>query len=460
MIGDFLGNPGRQPRLARLSQFYGFIPVSLALLVIAEPANALPSFARQTGDDCAACHIGAFGPQLTPHGMKFKLQGYAEGNQDTLPLSMMALASYTRTRKDQSGDAGPHDGTNDNFSLQELSGFLAGRLTDHLGSFVQTTYSDIDRKLVLDNLEFRYGTDGDIAGHKSIVGLSLNNNPGSQDIFNTMPAWRFPFTGSELAPTPAASTMLEGGLEHQVLGLSGYALVDGSWFGELGMYRSLSHQLLTDLNIDDEAGSISGVAPYWRLAYFKDRHQDAYSVGLFGMNTHLHPGRAGGRTDQYFDMGVDGMYQFLGDRKNIFAINTSFIHEEQTLDATYHAGEAERKNANLNRFDLSGSYFYEKTYGLTLGWFKTSGDRDASRYAPEEDAGSRTGSPDSTGYTLEASWTPFGKEESWNSPWANLRLGLQYTGYTQFNGSSSNYDGFGRDASDNNTLFAYLWMSM
>jgi hypothetical protein len=29
--------------------------------------------------------------------------------------------------------------------------------------------------------------------------------------------------------------------------------------------------------------------------------------------------------------------------------------------------------------------------------------------------------------------------------------------YTQFNGSGKNYDGFGRAASDNNTLLLFLW---
>jgi len=32
-----------------------------------------------------------------------------------------------------------------------------------------------------------------------------------------------------------------------------------------------------------------------------------------------------------------------------------------------------------------------------------------------------------------------------------MRVGLQYTGYSKFNGASSNYDGFGRNASDNDT---------
>jgi hypothetical protein len=39
----------------------------------------------------------------------------------------------------------------------------------------------------------------------------------------------------------------------------------------------------------------------------------------------------------------------------------------------------------------------------------------------------------------------------------NVRLGLQYTGYLKFNGGSSNYDGSGRSASQNNSLFLYYW---
>jgi len=37
-------------------------------------------------------------------------------------------------------------------------------------------------------------------------------------------------------------------------------------------------------------------------------------------------------------------------------------------------------------------------------------------------------------------------------------MGLRYTAYTKFNGVSDNYNGFGRNASDNNSVFAYLWM--
>ena len=42
-------------------------------------------------------------------------------------------------------------------------------------------------------------------------------------------------------------------------------------------------------------------------------------------------------------------------------------------------------------------------------------------------------------------------------PWENVRLSLQYTAYLKFNGSSSNYDGTGRDAQDNNTTYLLAW---
>lgn len=42
---------------------------------LSQTAQALPSYSRQTGQDCAACHVGSFGPQLTPYGTKFKIGG-------------------------------------------------------------------------------------------------------------------------------------------------------------------------------------------------------------------------------------------------------------------------------------------------------------------------------------------------------------------------------------------------
>ena len=49
-----------------------------SLLGFAVPASAVPSFARQTGMACAACHTVY--PELTPFGREFKLNGYVLDN--------------------------------------------------------------------------------------------------------------------------------------------------------------------------------------------------------------------------------------------------------------------------------------------------------------------------------------------------------------------------------------------
>jgi len=48
-----------------------------------EAAEAVPSYAVQTGQPCAACHVGAFGPQLRQLGRDFKLYGYVSNDTHT-----------------------------------------------------------------------------------------------------------------------------------------------------------------------------------------------------------------------------------------------------------------------------------------------------------------------------------------------------------------------------------------
>ncbi len=197
---------------------------------------------------------------------------------------MLAVASYTQYHiADLPDNAGPHNGRNDNFSVQEASLLLAGRL-DHIGSFAQVTYSDIDRLVTLDNVDLRYAHALTIGEKPAILGVSVNNNPTVSDVWNTVPAWRFPYMASELVPEMAAAPLIDGGLEHQVLGVSGYGFFNNSWYAELGGYGSLSRGFLDAVNAEDSAGKISGIAPYWRLAYSHDAKGSSWSLGAFGLN--------------------------------------------------------------------------------------------------------------------------------------------------------------------------------
>ena len=61
---------------------------------------------------------------------------------------------------------------------------------------------------------------------------------------------------------------------------------------------------------------------------------------------------------------------------------------------------------------------------------------------------------------VELNYAPFGQPTSWRQPWANVRLGLQYTYFTRFSGLVHNIDGAGRNASANNTLYFYVWLAI
>ena len=108
---------------------------------------------------------------------------------------------------------------------------------------------------------------------------------------------------------------------------------------------------------------------------------------------------------------------------------------------------------------LTLTYYYQQTYGLTFGWQNTWGNADPLLYTPAPVTGSANGKPNSNAFILEADWVPFGKADSLWRPLYNLKLGLQGTIYTRFNGGTSNYDGFGRNASGNDTLFAFAWFA-
>ena len=427
-------------------------------LGVGSVASAVPSYSRQTGDPCSSCHIGSYGPALTPHGRAFKLGGYSDGHF-VVPLSATALASFTHTAKGQP-EAPEHFDRNNNATVQEVVGFLAGKIAPHAGAFIGIAHSPIERATALDHFDVRYAQPLSVGGKDLLLGFGVNNNPGSQDVFDSLPAWAFPHESSEFVPGSNAAPLLAGGLEGQVAGFSTYVWFDNSLYAEIAGYRSMSHGLLGTIGVGDEAGRISGVAPYVRLAYQKDWGKQVASIGLVGMRAAIHPEREPGPTNKQTDWGLDATYQYLGNRKNIFTVGLGYLHERQTRDFDVGEGLTDRRRQRLNSLNANARYYYKNTYGVTAGLFSTWGTRDPNLRAPGEGDGSRTGRPSTSGYILQADWTPFGKDGSLGAPFANLRVGVQYTGYFKFNGASSNYDGFGRVSSDNNTLFAFVGVAL
>jgi hypothetical protein len=74
-----------------------------------------------------------------------------------------------------------------------------------LGAFVQLTYDGVARDTFLDNTDVRYAHQTEITKTSVVLGVDVNNNPTVQDVWNTTPAWAYPFAASGLALTPAAA---------------------------------------------------------------------------------------------------------------------------------------------------------------------------------------------------------------------------------------------------------------
>jgi hypothetical protein len=434
--------------------------VFLTLFPSIRSAKALPSFARQTGLECAVCHV-AF-PELTPTGRLFKLKGYTmQGGDSSLPpLAAFLQPAFTHTEAGQAGGIPPNFGPNNNFALEQASLFYGGAISTELGigAFAQATYDSASNRFGWDNTDIRFARTGSVGDRDFIFGLTLNNNPSVQDVWNTTPAWRFPFASSTLAPTPAAAPAIEGAFAQRVAGLGGYFFWNNLIYAEFTAYSTLSTRTLTTLGADSTGiNSIDGIAPYWRLALEPSWDKHSLEIGTFGMSANLFPQRfTGAGTDRVTDIGIDAQYQFIGDRDQI-SLQLSWTHEDGHFDASQPLGLTANLRDELRSVHGKASYFYDHTYGLNLAYFNTSGSTDPVLFAPNPITGSASGSPDSSGWIIEADYVPFmhGGPSFW--PWLNVRFAVQYVLYDKFNGGRADYDGFGRNASDNNTLFLLAW---
>jgi hypothetical protein len=451
---------------ACVQAFRALVPVALAALILAPgSASAVPSFARQTGMACQTCHT-VF-PELTPFGRRFKLNGYtidnlpqvsginASSDQTLLlnqlpPLSFMFQASMTSTKTPLPDSALTGETAKNGQVLfpQQASLFYAGRIAPNFGAFVQMTYDGTSGSFGWDNTDIRYAR---MASDRLQWGVSFNNNPTVQDVWNSTPAWRSPFDqASAGAPTPGATTMIDGGLaDAGVAGLSAYLYLNDSIYAEAGFYRAAPAAAQID---STQADVVNGMAPYWRLAYEHQWGRNSWQVGAYGLEAKLFPGNGAplsGPVNKYSDVALDSQFQYIGD-EHMMTVTATYIKEKQTLDATAAAGGSNPTD-DLKTMRIGASYYYHRRYGAALGAFSTTGSEDALLYAPTGTPVTdyANNKPDSAGWTAELDWVPY----------ENTKFALQYIMYSKFNGGSTNYDGLGRNASDNDTLYLLAWIN-
>ena len=388
--------------------------VALGLAGFSTPAKAVPSFARQTGQPCATCHTNF--PELTPYGRRFKLGGYtATGGTEPWeapPIAAMVLPTFTKTKVQQdtppTNTGGyPDAHVNDNFIMQQASVFYGGKIYDNLGAFIQGTYDKADQRTFLDNTDIRYTRTANIGGIDAIIGLTANNNPTVQDVWNTTPAWGFPYVAATLGPAFSPPlTQVEGGWAGQTVGTGAYVFLNDMLYLEGSFYHPMSKGMTGALgyacgynsdyiaNVQTWAGyaypsptaatgpvpawqpftqnpqnytiacsssSLANASPYWRVALEKNWGEHSLMIGAFGFYPAVLPGRIiGYGVDYYRDIGLDAQYQYISG-VHALTLQLTRITEMQNLQGTYAQGIASQfiaANGILNFYGqpASGGY--------------------------------------------------------------------------------------------------------
>ena len=447
----------------------------LALVSLWPTASlALPLFARQTGQNCQACHAGGQFPELTQYGRLFKLTGYTIG-QHTVPLSAMAVVSDSRvfntSRSDDPKADFPKNGTP---ILATGSVFTGGKITENIGAFIQVTYDNYaaqsdDGKFHghsgADNMEIRYADRRVDAKNDLIWGVSANNNPSFSDPWNTAAAWMQYVP----VPSPGSSAFIDGTTPYpgfasdgNISGLTAYAFWNQMLYVELGGYRT-AKGLTSFMSAGvprDEKTRLQGTNPYWRVTLSHSWGPHNLMVGTSGMVADVYDDPLDtsdpASVHHFRDIGFDSQYQYQIDPHTVTAqlayVRDShrypgFLANQPVEDADGNPLPNTNASDTTKVLRLKGTYVYEARYGASLAHFSQTGSVNSVLYDPTPVFGNVSGNPAVKGWTWEAFWTPI----------QYVRIGLQYTAYDKYNGASRNYDGFGRNASDNNSLFLYFW---
>jgi hypothetical protein len=457
------------------------ILAAAAAIFWASRADALPSFTGQTGAPCSACHIGGFGPQLTPFGIYFKAAGYTQGGGtgvwSKIPFNYQTGSiSYTHLAKDRPSVPKGWTTTNNWVSPGCGSFVIAGGHSwegkigvGGIGKmFLNNTAAFVTGGTVasIGPSDLKFTKPLTAGSHSLIVGLDFNNQATISDPYDnnlySFYGQGFPLEGPTNAFSPGGGPHI-GSVVKTVGGALLSVLVDNTYYAEVGVYESMSPSLATALG-GTPGQMIAGGAPYVRIAWQHQWANNFLEVGGLYMDIPFNsiPGIANpSAQNEYVDWGLDAMYQRQIGR-DVFVVTANWLTETQNLGATFGAGRASNATDNVQQFRITGTYAWNGNFEASLAWLQTWGSNDAKLYPSTVPiTGSAAHSPNAQTLIAQVDWAPWGNategDKGW--PWLNVRVGIQYRHYLQFNGGTTNYDGFGRNASDNDTLLVFTFWS-
>src|SRR6202050_1951916 len=348
-------------------------------MLVAQPAHAIPPFARQTGLACEACHT--MPPELTAFGRRFKLSGYTlttrpplvadmdDHKQNTLwltdlpgiaVLAQMGYDHYNRAPPD-TGQPYPAHAQSDTFQFpDQFSLVYAGAVSDRVGGWLQLTYNGQSGSVGVDNIDIRYS---DHTAHtKWGWGMTANNYVTFQDVWNGIGSYTIPnFNTVTLWSGGVAGAGTSGPIINALgpgvaAGVGAYVFYDDSLYFEFSEYHSAvaggNSPVVDRVSLPANGRAVGCFSPYARVAYERDWGYHSAeigasalyvnwipSVGYISRQQQLAANAAGstytpgqtfnpGAIDRYTDLSVDWQYQYNGPY-NIFSFLGHVTHERQ-----------------------------------------------------------------------------------------------------------------------------------
>jgi hypothetical protein len=367
--------------------------------------EAVPSYARQTGKPCSGCH--SIWPRLNALGRDFKLTGYTDVAEDSprivkdnldllrhSPLSLSVI-NLPYTKADRSDTPGERSET---LIPAEVALFYAGRITPNIGAFIEP--------ILAPDFAFEFAKIAAATrwGKVNIVGVAAGKmDVGGADPYNTIR-----FTAYHTINQPAIFSEPDA--------LSGSRDLF-SWVGTSNQGAVLYGKFFQTLYV--AAGGFRGHASsdpadtYGRIAVELPLGAEAnFEVGGFYYNgkeiyDHSDPAdplnALGIYQSKLTRSGADLQFQMESGPHIIDAVGVFMKGEDKDLDAT--PGLV----VKFDGFYVEASYFFERQYGVTVGYDKVESTEDPSM--------------DKKGPTFNLAYFP----------WLNTKIALEYSTWDRAN---------------------------
>jgi hypothetical protein len=385
-----------------------FVVVFLLLTIVfigltPEQSSAVPSFARQKGMPCTDCHT--IWPNLNVVGREFKEMAYTDvgddypriigDNLDLLrygpPISVSVISfPYSKTTGQKAETRIP----------DEVALFFAGRITPNIGAFLEPKWARDSGQVSLELAKLAGATR--LFGGTATAGLVLlKSDVAGADPYNTIR-----FTSYLTVNTPAiffGTDARAGGGD-----LFSWADTENEGIVANAKFMKYFYAAVGALRGDGAADNVTNDPwdLYTRLVFEYPITGEAFAYlgGAFysGRERYDHTDEGGTLYESNFTRyAVDFQFQFESVPHDFEALAVYMGGKQQNA----WSGPATNQffDVKYNGFYGELSYFYDKKYGVIIGYDYLKSDEDSSL--------------DKKGPTFNVTY----------SPWLNTKFGLEYS---------------------------------